>query len=93
MLALGLGFQWKTLTSRSAAQSSARERDVVIRIPLDAGGEQLRLVCEAISEIDADDLVVPIPDWLAKKIQVGEGTMVYVDDRDGKFNITKAPVV
>jgi len=63
---------------------------LVIRIPLDAGGEQLRLVCEAISEIDADDLVVPIPDWLAEKIEVGEGTMVYVDDRNGKFNITKA---
>ncbi len=63
---------------------------LVIRIPLDAGGEQLRLVCEAISEIDADDLVVPIPDWLAEKIQVSEGTMVYVDDRDGKLNITKA---
>jgi hypothetical protein len=65
---------------------------LVLRIPLDAGGEQLRLVCEAISEIDGDDLVVPIPEWLAEKIAVGEGTEVYVDDRWGKFNITKAPV-
>jgi hypothetical protein len=63
---------------------------LVLRIPLDAGGEQLRLVCEKISEIDGDDLVVPIPDWLAEKIAVGEGTEVYIDDRDGKFNITKA---
>jgi hypothetical protein len=65
---------------------------LVLRIPLDAGGAQLRIVCEAISEIDGDDLVVPIPDWLAEKIQVGEGTMVTVDDRWGKFNITKDPV-
>ena len=62
----------------------------MLRIPLDAGGEQLRLVCEHISEIDGDDLVILIPDWLAEKIAVGEGTEVYIDDRDGKFNITKA---
>ncbi len=66
------------------------EAGLVLRIPLDAGGEQLRLVCEAISQIDGNDLVIFIPDWLAEKIQVAEGTEVYVDDRDGKLNITKA---
>jgi hypothetical protein len=65
---------------------------LVIRIPLDQGGGDLHLVCQQISEIDGDDLVVPIPDWLAEKIQVGEGTMVYVDNRGGKFNITKGEV-
>jgi hypothetical protein len=65
---------------------------LVIRIPLSAGGDQLRLVSMAISEIDGDDLVIPIPEWLAEKIQVGEGTEIFVDDRWGKFNITKAPV-
>lgn len=65
---------------------------LVMRIPLDAGGEQLWLVCEAISEIDGDDLVISIPDSLAQKIEIGEGTEVYVDDRWGKLNITKAPV-
>ncbi len=65
---------------------------LVMRIPLDAGGEQLYLVSKQISEIDGDDLVVHIPVWLAEKIQVGEGTQVFVDDRWGKFNITKAPV-
>lgn len=65
---------------------------LVIRIPLDQGGGDLHLVCQQISEIDGDDLVVPIPDWLAEKIQVGEGTMIYVDNRGGKFNITKAEV-
>jgi hypothetical protein len=70
-----------------------REGDrLVIRIPLAAGGDQLRLVSQGISEIDGEDLVIPIPDWLAEKIQVGEGTEVFVDDRWGKFNITKAPV-
>jgi hypothetical protein len=70
-----------------------REGDrLILRIPLDAGGEQLHLVCENISEIDGEDLVVAIPNWLAEHIQVGEGTMVTVDDRWGKFNITKEPV-
>lgn len=65
---------------------------LVIRIPLDDGGGDLHLVCQQISEIDGDDLVVPIPDWLAAKINLGEGTMVHVDNRNGKFNITKAGV-
>jgi hypothetical protein len=65
---------------------------LVLRIPLDEGGGDLHLVCEQISEIDGDDLVVPIPEWLAEKIQVGEGTIVHVDNRGGKFNITKALV-
>jgi hypothetical protein len=65
------------------------EAGLVLRIPLDAGGEQLRLVCAAISEIDGDDLVISIPDWLASKIEVAEGTEVHVDDRGGKLNIAK----
>jgi hypothetical protein len=65
---------------------------LVIRIPLDQGGGDLHLVCQQISEIDGDDLVVPIPDRLAEKIQVGEGTMIRVDNRGGKFNITKVEV-
>ncbi len=65
---------------------------LVLRIPLDAGGEQLRLVCEAISEIDGEDLVIRIPDRLAEKIKIAEGTEVYVDDCGGKLNITIAPV-
>jgi hypothetical protein len=48
------------------------ETGLVLQIPLDTGGEQLRLVCEAISQIDGNDLVISNPDWLAEKIQVGE---------------------
>ena len=65
---------------------------LVMRIPLDAGGERLRAVARGICEIDGDDLVVTIPHWLAQKIGVGEGSEVYVDDRWGKFNITKVGV-
>jgi hypothetical protein len=63
-----------------------------MRIPLDAGGEQLSIVARGISEIDGTDLLVTIPHWLAQKIGIGEGSEVYVDDRWGKFNITKVAV-
>lgn len=65
---------------------------LVLRIPLDLGGEQLHLVASGISAIDGDDLVVTIPDWLALKIGVAEGTEVNIDDRCGRLNITKVPV-
>ncbi|MFL6427629.1 MAG: hypothetical protein ACJ71S_05250 [Acidobacteriaceae bacterium] len=65
---------------------------LVLRIPLDEGGGDLHLVCEQISEIDGDDLVVSIPFWLAEKIQVAEGTMVHVDNRGGTLNISKVEV-
>jgi hypothetical protein len=63
-----------------------------MRIPLDAGGERLQTAARGICEIDGDDLVVTIPHWLAQKIEVNEGTEVCVDDRGGKFNITKVDV-
>ena len=65
---------------------------LVMRIPLDAGGERLQVAASGICEIDGDDLVVTIPHWFAQKIEIGEGTEVYVDDRSGKFNITKVEV-
>ena len=65
---------------------------LILRIPLDEGGEQLHLVAQGLSVIDGDDLLITIPYWLAEKIGVAEGTEVYVDDRQGKFNITKVEV-
>ena len=65
---------------------------LVMRIPLEAGGEQLAIVAKGISEIDGDDLLITIPHWLAQKIGVSERSEVYVDDRWGKFNITKVAV-
>jgi hypothetical protein len=31
---------------------------------------------------------VVIPDWMAKKVGIGEGSRVAIDNRDGRFNIT-----
>lgn len=61
-------------------------------IPLAAGGEQLARSAKGIGEVVGDVLIVNIPDWLADKIDVVEGSYVTVDNNSGKFNITKSPV-
>jgi hypothetical protein len=62
---------------------------LVLRVPLNAGGEQINAVASGISVVDGDDLVIIIPPWLAEKVEISEGTEVCVDDRSGIFNITK----
>jgi hypothetical protein len=66
--------------------------EFVLRIPLEAGGDILHQNARQISRIDGEFLVVPIPSWLAEKLGIGEGSEVIVDNRDGKFNLTVAPL-
>lgn len=61
---------------------------LVLLIPLDAGGEELIECSRGIAEIDGEDLKVTISDCLAEKIGIHEGSVVRVDNRNGKFNIT-----
>ena len=61
---------------------------LVLMIPLDAGGDELRHTCTKISEIvDEQVLKVLIPDWLAAMLQLEEGDLVEVDNANGKFNL------
>jgi len=48
--------------------------ELVLRIPLAAGGAQLAACARGVSEIDGDFLVVYIRDWLAEKLGVSEWT-------------------
>jgi hypothetical protein len=64
---------------------------LVLQIPLEYGGAALAESARGISKIEGDDLTVTIPDWLAEKLGITEGTTVVVDNRGGKFNITLAP--
>jgi len=57
-------------------------------IPLDAGGTELIDCSRGISVVEGDNLIVEIKDWLAKKLNVTEGSIVRVDNQYGKFNIT-----
>ena len=60
---------------------------LMLRIPLDAGGNELIACSRGISEIDGEFLNIKIQEWLALKLRIEEGSMVTVDNRDGKFNI------
>ena len=62
---------------------------LVLQIPLAAGGAALVPYSRGIARVESDTLVVTIPDWLAEKLGIGEGSSVIVDNRNGKFNITR----
>lgn len=62
---------------------------LILRIPLEAGGSRLReTVCPECT-VQGNDLIVPLPDWLTASIRLAEGTEVHVDDRWGKLNIAR----
>jgi hypothetical protein len=60
-----------------------------IRIPLEAGGSELAPLAKGIAEVRDGCLVVVIEPWLAEKLRIEEGSLVLVDNCNGKFNITK----
>jgi len=62
-----------------------------LRIPLAAGGGELVECSRGISTVADDMLVVEILPWLAEKLKIGEGSLVTVDNHDGKFNIQPRP--
>lgn len=66
-----------------------RGNRLVFRVPMEAGGERLQLVAKATSYEEDGDLVVVLPDWLAARMQLAEGSAVHVDDRWGKLNIAR----
>jgi len=78
------------VTSLSGPVESVNGK-LVLHIPLAAGGDQLVAASRGIGVVMDDYLEVTIPDWLAEKLGITEGSIVTVDNRDGKFNITPEP--
>jgi hypothetical protein len=64
--------------------------DFVLRIPLSAGGAELIACSRGIGTIEGEHLIITIRPWLAEKLNVVDGTIVYVDNANGKFNIRRA---
>ena len=64
--------------------------ELVILIPLEAGGDVLAPLAKGIGEIDGDFLKVVIQPWLAEKLRIGAGSLVIVDNANGKFTITRS---
>jgi len=64
-----------------------REGQLVLLIPLDAGGNGLIECAKGISEVEGAFLKVEIPDWLAGVLRVAAGDRVVVQNTHGKFGI------
>jgi len=60
---------------------------LTLRIPLEAGGDELVECSKGIGAVVGDELHVRIPDWLAEKLGISAGMLVAVDNRNGKLNI------
>jgi hypothetical protein len=60
---------------------------LLLRIPLDAGGSELVAASRGIGVVEGEFLSIEIMDWLAKKLGISEGSLVAVDNVNGKFNI------
>jgi hypothetical protein len=61
--------------------------ELTLLIPLDAGGDQFIECSRGISEIRGEYLKITIPEWLSGMLRITEGSLVSVDNENGKFNI------
>jgi len=62
--------------------------ELVLIIPLSAGGDELADCSRGNSEVQGEFLKIVIPEWLAGILRIEEGDLVCVEDTDGKFHIT-----
>ena len=63
---------------------------LTLQIPLAAGGDRLAPLARGIGKVIGADLVVVIPPWLAEKLRIDSGSLVHVDNCNGKFTITRS---
>jgi hypothetical protein len=54
---------------------------------LEAGGDQFIECSRGIAEILGEYLRITIPEWLSGMLRIDEGSVVTVDNENGKFNI------
>lgn len=64
--------------------------ELAVLIPLEAGGDVLASFAKGIGEIDGNFLKVVIQPWLAEKLRIGAGSLVIIDNVNGKFTITRS---
>ena len=61
--------------------------ELVLLVPLEAGGAELIDCSRGISEVEGPHLKVVIPEWLAGMLRIEEGDVVCVSNLDGQFHI------
>jgi hypothetical protein len=64
--------------------------NLTLLIPLSAGGDVLAPLAKGIGMVDGDELKVVIKPWLAERLNINDGSLVVVDNRNGKFTITRS---
>ncbi len=60
---------------------------LMLLIPLDAGGAHLAECSRGISEVAGNFLKIVIPEWLAGLLRIEEGDLVCVHNGDDEFHI------
>lgn len=63
---------------------------LTVRIPLAVGGDKLAPFARGIGKIDGEYLNVTIRQRLAKKLGIDAGSLVSVDNHNGKFTIARS---
>jgi hypothetical protein len=64
--------------------------DLTLRIPLSVGGAQLAPLARGIGQIEGEFLCIVIKPWLAERLRIKAGSLVVVDNKNGKFTITRS---
>jgi hypothetical protein len=64
--------------------------NLTLRIPLEYGAGLVEY-SRGIGEVRDGELVIVIQDWMAKFLAITEGSIVLVDNRNGKLNFRKKP--
>jgi hypothetical protein len=64
--------------------------NLTLRIPLSVGGDKLAPLARGIGQIEGDLLCVVIQPWLAEKLRIEAGSLVVVDNKNGKLTITRS---
>jgi hypothetical protein len=62
---------------------------LVLRIPMETGGEALANAARGISSVVDGFLQINLPDWLAAKLGIAEDNLVDVDNFGGRLNVTR----
>jgi hypothetical protein len=66
-----------------------REGKLTLMIPLEVGGNELIPCTKGIADVEGEYLRVTFPDWLVQKLGwIHKGTIIEVDNKNGKFNFS-----
>jgi hypothetical protein len=63
---------------------------LALRIPLEAGGQQLAPYARGIGCIEDGVLIVVVKPWMAERLNIALGSLVFVHNRNGRFSVTRS---